>query len=338
LRPIFSPKFKINTADWFHVKARFLQQMDNGLVKQVKTELLIDAVSFGEAEEKVFESLDGFRDIVVDGVAKSKIAELVEVGDSDLRFKCTVKYVLADEEGGKEKNVTTYILVEADDAQEAYERCCLHLKEMLVPFTIPKVEETQISEIIHHTAVKMPKSEPNADRLIESKIGKSPAITALEHGIYRPAIIQEVANPANGQPVEFEIEDSIKYPHGIGVDFDVKSWIDSLSSDQHGLLLHNFSTMFLGGDSDGFAKYLNDFGIYDIEYTAVVRHLTSDESEISCEIETDFVEATVIRPPVDPTQGQAIEGDWHDESDDDQGTDLEERLEAAFYNSNRQPQ
>jgi len=55
-----------------------------------------------------------------------------------------------DEATEKEKKVTTYFLVNANDAKEAYERTEEHLKEMLVPFTIPKIEESPIIEVYQY--------------------------------------------------------------------------------------------------------------------------------------------------------------------------------------------
>jgi hypothetical protein len=159
------------STEWYHVKARFLQQLGDGQAKQTKTELLIDASTFGDAEEKAFKALEGFRDIFVDAVGKSNILELVEVGDSGIWFKCKVVFVVADEVTEKEKKVTTYILVEASDSKEAYERCCIHLKESLSPFTIPKVEETKITEIVKETKAVTVGSDPKSDARIESKIG-----------------------------------------------------------------------------------------------------------------------------------------------------------------------
>lgn len=125
--------------------------MDNGLIKQVKEEYLIDAMSFTEAEARVLQEVgEGMREVVVDAIARSPINEVVMYGDTDLWCKCKVTYSLADEETEKEKKVTTYLLINANDTKEAYERCTEHLKEMLVPFEITKIEETKIIEIYEY--------------------------------------------------------------------------------------------------------------------------------------------------------------------------------------------
>lgn len=144
-------------SEYFHVKARFLRQMDNGLVKQIKEEYLVDALSFTESEARTLEQVgEGMREVALDAISRSNIKEVVMYGDTDLWFKCRVEYSLMDEESEKEKKVTTYLLINANDSKEAYERCQEHLKEMLVPFEIPKVEKTKIIEIYDHKSNRIP--------------------------------------------------------------------------------------------------------------------------------------------------------------------------------------
>lgn len=137
--------------EWFQTKVKFLRQMDNGLIKRVAEQYLVDAVSFTEAEARIMmEVADNQREITMVSITKSNIREVVFYGDTDLWYKAKVTYVVADEETEKEKKVTTYLLVNAGDVRETYDRVQEHLKEMLVPFQIPKIEETQIVEVYQY--------------------------------------------------------------------------------------------------------------------------------------------------------------------------------------------
>ena len=138
---------------WFEVQAKHLQVQENGLVKSVKTLMLIDALSFIEAEARIigeFGASQGSRELVVSTIKRSNIAEVVEVGDSELWFKVKVTYSAVDEDSDKEKKVTLYLLVNAFDVTEAKERTEDHLKEMLVPFEVPSVVETKFAGILHY--------------------------------------------------------------------------------------------------------------------------------------------------------------------------------------------
>lgn len=138
-------------SEWFEAKVKFLRQMDNGLIKKITEQYLIDAMSFTETEARVIREVgESVRELYIDSVARSPITEIVPYGDTDLWFKCKVVYKDVDPDSGKEKKTTLYILVNANDVNEAYDRCKDHLKEMLVPLEIPKVEETSICEIYQY--------------------------------------------------------------------------------------------------------------------------------------------------------------------------------------------
>ena len=108
-------------------------------------------MSFTECEARVLkEQGEGVREVTCQSIARSPIKEVVFYGDTDMWHKVKVCYSLMDEETEKEKKVTTYFLVNSKDVKEAYARTEEHLKEMLVPFTIPKVEESPIVEVYEY--------------------------------------------------------------------------------------------------------------------------------------------------------------------------------------------
>jgi len=138
-------------SEWFQAKVQFLRQQDNGLIKKITETYLVDSMSFTECEARVLkEQGEGVREIKCKSIARSPIADVVFYGDTDMWHKVKVQYSLMDEETEKEKKVTTYLLVNANDAKEAYERTEEHLKEMIVPFRIPKVEESPIVEVFQY--------------------------------------------------------------------------------------------------------------------------------------------------------------------------------------------
>jgi hypothetical protein len=138
-------------SEWFQAKVKFLRQMDNGLIKQVTEQYLVDAMSFTETETRVLQEVgEGMKELTMMSVARSNIKEVVVYGDTELWFKTKVTYSDLDTETEKEKKVTTYLLVNANDVKEAYERTGEHLKEMLVPYQIPKIEESPIVEVYQY--------------------------------------------------------------------------------------------------------------------------------------------------------------------------------------------
>ncbi len=143
--------------EWFQSKVKFLRQMDNGLIKQITEQYLVDAMSFTECEARVMQEVgEGMREVTMMAVAKSNIKEVVFYGDTDMWFKTKVTYNMMDEDTEKEKKITTYMLVNANDVKEAYERTEEHLKEMLVPFQIPKIEESPIIDVYQYEKAMRP--------------------------------------------------------------------------------------------------------------------------------------------------------------------------------------
>lgn len=138
-------------SEYFETKIKFLRQMDNGLVKNITESYLVDAMSFTEAEARVMSDVgEGMREVTMMSSKRSQIKEVIFYGDTDLWFKTKVTYSLMDEEIEKEKKITTYFLVNANDVREAYDRTQEHLKEMLVPFKIPKIEESSVIDVLEY--------------------------------------------------------------------------------------------------------------------------------------------------------------------------------------------
>ncbi len=134
--------------EWFQTRVKYLKQMPNGLIQRVSEQYLVNAMSFTEAEARIITEVQGGqREITMASISKSNITEVVFYGDTERWHKCKVTYVVTDEEAEKEKKVTTYLLVNAEDVKEAYDRVQEHLKDMLVPFQVPKIEESPFVEV-----------------------------------------------------------------------------------------------------------------------------------------------------------------------------------------------
>lgn len=133
---------------WFTVKVKFAKETEEGLLKQVTEQYLVDGVSFTEVEsiiyDRVAQRVRG--DFQVTHIAKSNIVDVFQHEDGDIWFKAKIQYIVADDMG-KEKKVTQYMLVTADSVPQAHERIQENLSNMLVSFQVPDVVETKIVEV-----------------------------------------------------------------------------------------------------------------------------------------------------------------------------------------------
>ena len=134
---------------WFLCRVKYAKENEQGLLKNVSEQYLVDAVSFTEAEARIYDMLGSTirGDFQVTNISKSNFVDVFHYEDIDIWHKCKITYVIADADSGKEKKVTQYMLVTAHNVKEAYERIHESLNNMLVTFRVPDVTESPIVEV-----------------------------------------------------------------------------------------------------------------------------------------------------------------------------------------------
>lgn len=134
---------------WYTVKVKYVKQFEDGRLKSVTEPYLIDAMSFTEAEARVYEELaPGIRgDFSIKGIAKVDFADIFHYDDADEWYKCKVSYVSVDADSGKEKKVNQNFLISAHSVKEAYSRLEESLSGMMVTYEIPSIILSPIIDI-----------------------------------------------------------------------------------------------------------------------------------------------------------------------------------------------
>ena len=134
---------------WFLCKVKYAKENEQGLLKNVSEQYLVDAVSFTEAEARIYDMLGSVirGDFQVTNISKSNFVDVFFFEDIDIWHKCKISYIVADADSGKEKKVTQFMLVTAHDVKEAYDRIHQSLSNMLVSFRVPEVTESPIVEV-----------------------------------------------------------------------------------------------------------------------------------------------------------------------------------------------
>lgn len=145
---------------WFVCNVKYNKEDEKGNIKKITQSYLVDAVSFTEAEKRIYEELESIisGDFNITGIARSNYADVFHYDDADTWFKCKVTYQTVDEDNGKDKKVTNYMLVSAHNAKQAYERIEESLSTMIVPFEIPVVQAYQLNEVFVYDSQKIPKN------------------------------------------------------------------------------------------------------------------------------------------------------------------------------------
>ena len=134
---------------WYTIKVKYTKQLDDGSLKRVTEPYLVDAVSFTDAEARIYEeigtSVKG--EFLITGISKTDFADIFYYEDCDDWYKCKLTYVSMDADSGKEKKVSQNFLVTAHNVKEAYERIEESMKDMLVTYEIPSIALSPIVEI-----------------------------------------------------------------------------------------------------------------------------------------------------------------------------------------------
>ncbi|MEN2281549.1 DUF4494 domain-containing protein [Algoriphagus sp. SE2] len=134
---------------WFLCKVKYAKENEEGLLKNISEQYLVDAVSFTEAEAIIYDRLGSQirGDFQITGLSKSNIVDVFFFEDADIWYKCKVSYLVSDGESGKEKKVTQYMIVTASDVKDAFDRIQESLSNMLVSFRVPDIVESPIVEV-----------------------------------------------------------------------------------------------------------------------------------------------------------------------------------------------
>lgn len=138
--------------NWFLCTIKYQKEEENGKLQKVSESYLVDAMSFSEAEARMYEELGSIirGEFQVSNISKSNFTDIFFFDDSDVWYKCKVSYVDIDEKSKKEKKVNQYMLVTAANVKQAYERIQESLSTMLVPFEIPSIAVSSLVEIFQY--------------------------------------------------------------------------------------------------------------------------------------------------------------------------------------------
>ena len=93
--------------EWFEAKIKYEKEQENGLMKKVSENYLVDALTFSEAEARIIEELRPYMrgEFEVADLKKVRYVELLdsENEEDDLWFKGKLVIITLDEKTAKEK-------------------------------------------------------------------------------------------------------------------------------------------------------------------------------------------------------------------------------------------
>ncbi|WP_439184258.1 DUF4494 domain-containing protein [Carboxylicivirga taeanensis] len=118
----------------------------SGKEKKVSETYLIDAVSFTEAESRIYKEMESMirGEFMVTNIRKANYTEIFENEDGDIWYKSKISFASVDEKSGKEKKVSNQILVLASNVKDAYDKIHQGMGGLTVDFDINAIAESPI--------------------------------------------------------------------------------------------------------------------------------------------------------------------------------------------------
>jgi hypothetical protein len=134
---------------WFKVKVKYTKQLESGSFKRVSEPYLLSAMTFTDAEARIYEELGSFirGEFTVMGISREDIQDIFQYDDAETWFMCKVSYDNIDEETDKKKTLTQKFLVSAKTVKESYERIEESLATLMINFQITSIISSPIIEI-----------------------------------------------------------------------------------------------------------------------------------------------------------------------------------------------
>ncbi len=134
---------------WFTVKVKYTKQLENGEFKKVSEPYLLAAMTFTDAEARIYEELGSLirGEFSVTNIARTDFHDIFHYEDSFTWYKVKVAYESMDADSEKKKKISQNFLVSASSVKEAYERIHDSLSTMLVDFVVPSITLSPIVDI-----------------------------------------------------------------------------------------------------------------------------------------------------------------------------------------------
>jgi hypothetical protein len=150
------------TAQWFETKVRYDKTMEDGMPKKVIESYVVDALSFGEAEERITKEMSVYisGEFNVKAIAPATYGEVFfsENANDDRLYKTKLQFITIDEKSEKEKKTNVYYLVQAANLNGAVKNIDEVMGGTMIDYVIASINETSIMDVFEHNATKVDNS------------------------------------------------------------------------------------------------------------------------------------------------------------------------------------
>ena len=147
---------KSRTANWFECTVRYERQMEDGMTKKVNELYVVDAMSFGEAEESITKEMTSYvsGEFEVKNINPAAYGEVFfsENAADDRWYKARLSFITIDEKTEKEKRTSVTYLVQASTFNGAVKNIEEVMSGTMIDYVIANIMETKIMDVYEHKA------------------------------------------------------------------------------------------------------------------------------------------------------------------------------------------
>lgn len=151
------------TANWFETTVRYERQTEDGQ-KKVNETYVVDALTFGEAEEVITKEMEPFvsGDFNVKSISPASYGEIFfSDNENDSHwYKAKLAFVVVDEKTAKEKRSNVNFLVQAASFNAAVKNIDESMGKTAIDYEIVNIADTKIMDVFEHNA-PLKKEEKN---------------------------------------------------------------------------------------------------------------------------------------------------------------------------------
>lgn len=155
---------KSRTANWYETKVRYDKIMEDGKQKKITETYVVEALSFGDAEERIGEEMSVYisGEFDVRAITPTTYGEIFfsENPNDDRWYKTKLLYITIDEKTEKEKRTSAYKLVQAASLNAAVKNIDQVMGGTMVDYVIASINETAILDVFERQF----KTEKNNDK------------------------------------------------------------------------------------------------------------------------------------------------------------------------------
>ena len=182
---------------WFECKVKYMKIDQGGHERKVNDSYLLDAVSFTDAETRIFQQMQVLTngEFQVVNIKKSNITEIISDDNGEWWYKAKISLITIDEEAGREKKVNNYVLVMADDINDGLKKLEKGLEYMLVPYVVTSIALSPIAEVFPYF-----EDEELKDKVVARTIPEPEIETESDE-------LDELDNLEEIEPIESETQD-----------------------------------------------------------------------------------------------------------------------------------